>query len=166
MNSTKEQIEMLIKEVNGLRQRYELSKTAGPDHFEPGMMEYLDQSYGSFDRRTGEILLRFEAKGTRYEGRTERIENVRAGDTLKLVREIRNEYNPNNITIQAVNGQNLGNLPATLCNALAPLLDEGKAVIEKATVSFVEPISKRGRHAKQSILFVETHIRLKLSNRS
>lgn len=37
-------------------------------YYEPGMMEYLEQNYGSYDEETGKILLRFEVKGTRYEG--------------------------------------------------------------------------------------------------
>ena len=160
MSTVSEQIDLLAKEIDDLRYRYELSKKVGPEYFEPGMMEYLDQSYGSFDRGTGQILLRFEAKGTRYEGRTERIENVHVGDTLRIIRENDNEYNANNFMILAVNGQNLGNVPASLCNALAPLIDSERAVIDKASVSFVDPISKRGRHARQSVLFVELQIHL------
>ena len=57
-------------------------------------------------------------------------------------------------------GQNVGNMPAELCNVIAPLFDEGSMVFEEASVSFVEPISKRSRHAKQAILFVELKARL------
>ena len=64
--------ENLLKELEKLHKRKELSKAVGPDYFEPGMMEYLDQSEGLYDTSTGEILVRFEAKGTRYDGRTER----------------------------------------------------------------------------------------------
>ena len=52
-------------------------------------------------------------------------------------------------------GRNVGNMPAELCNVIAPLFDEGTLRIERAAVSFVEPISRRSRHAKQAILFVE-----------
>lgn len=38
-------------------------------------------------------------------------------------------------------GQNVGNMPAELCNVIAPLFDEGSLVFEEASVSFVEPIS-------------------------
>ena len=43
-NTLQEQKENLLREVEKLHQRYELSKTLEPDYFEPGMMEYLDQS--------------------------------------------------------------------------------------------------------------------------
>ena len=57
-------------------------------------------------------------------------------------------------------GKDVGNMPAELCNAIAPLYDDGILVIEGASVSFVEPISKRNRHAKQAVLFVEMHAHL------
>ena len=57
-------------------------------------------------------------------------------------------------------GKDVGNMPAELCNAVAPLYDAGNLVIESASASFVDPISKRSRHAKQAILFVEMHAKL------
>ena len=160
MNSITEQLELLLMEMQKLRERYELSKKVGPEYFEPGMMEYLDQSYGEYDETTGVMVLRFEARGTRYEGRTERIENVCLGDEIRVMRDNQNPYNSNNFVLLDRRGQNLGNMAATLCNALAPLYDSGNAVFEKAVVSFVEPISKRGRHAKQAMLFVELRLRI------
>lgn len=160
MENVREQKEMLLAQMQKLRDRYELSKTVGPDYFEPGMMEYLDQSYGSYDEATGKMTLRFEARGTRYEGRTERMERVREGEEILVIRDAGNPFNTNNFALSDARGQNLGNMAATLCNALAPLYDAGYAVFEKAFVSFVEPISRRGRHAKQAILFVELQLRL------
>ena len=52
-------------------------------------------------------------------------------------------------------------MPAELCNVIAPLYDAGELLFESAVVSFVEPISKRNRHAKQAVLFVELKCRLK-----
>ena len=46
-------------------------------------------------------------------------------------------------------------MPAELCNVVAPLYDAGSLRFDRAAVSFVEPLSKRSRHAKQAILFVE-----------
>lgn len=152
--------QMLLEELSKLQQRYELSKTVGPDYFEPGMMEFLDQSFGSYDESTGSIIMRFEARGTRYEGRTERMENVHVGDEIRVTRDIENQYNSNNFTLLDAKGRNLGNMSASMCNALAPLYDSGEVVFEKAFVSYVEPISKRGRHAKQAILFVELQLKM------
>ena len=155
-----EQKELLIAEMQKLRDRFELSKTVGPDYFEPGMMEYLDQSFGSVNEATGEMILRFECRGTRYEGRTERIENVHLGDEIRIEREKETPYDPNSFVIMDQKGQSLGNVPAAISSALAPLYDSGNVVFEIAFVSFVEPISKRSRHAKQAILFVELHLKL------
>lgn len=150
-----EKLMPLLKEAEQLHARLVLSQTVTADYYEPGMMEYLDQSEGLLDEENGRILLRFEAKGTRYEGRTEQIEKVKVGEPVQIVREEDNPYNPNNFTILSKTGSNLGNVPATLCNALAQVYDEGIVTIQRAKVSFVEPISIRNRHAKQAVLFVE-----------
>ena len=150
-----ERIESLLEEVNKLHARNELSQTVGSDYFEPGRMEYLDQSEGLINPETGEVLLRFEVKGTRYEGRTEQIEKVQLHDDVLVQRDEKNSYNANNFELLTTTGKSLGYIPAELCNAIAPLYDSGELRLQKAHVSYVEPISKRSRHAKQAILFVE-----------
>ena len=152
--------ENLQKEIEKLHARNELSKNITENYFEPGMMEFLEQSEGLWNKETGEILIRFEAKGTRYEGRTEQIEKLKVGDNLQIVRDNTNKYNQNNFKILARREQNVGNLPAELCNAMAPLYDNQKLMINDCSVSYVEPISKRSRHASQAILFVEVKARL------
>ena len=161
-NTIQEQQDNLLAEVEKLHPRYELSKTVEPDYFEPGMMEYLEQSEGIFCPETGDVLIRFEVMGTRYEGRTEQIEKVNAGDTVQIVREFENAYNPNNFTVLTMKGKNLGNLPAQLCNVIAPLFDGGNLTFVRSEVSFVEPISKRSRHAKQAVLFVELTMNIRI----
>ena len=160
MNLFEEQKEILLTEMAKLHARHELSKDMGPDFFEPGMMEYPEQSDGSWDESTGELLLRFESKGTRYDGRTEQIEKVKTGDVIRITRDPENAFNPNNFLLFTEKGKDVGNMPAELCNAVAPLYDAGNLVIESASASFVDPISKRSRHAKQAILFVEMHAKL------
>ena len=164
MNSFEEQKEILLTEMSKLHAQHELSKTMGSDYFEPGMVEYPEQSDGSWDKATGKLILRFESKGTRYDGRTEQIEKVKTGDVIRITRDPENPYNPNNFRLFTEKGKDVGNMPAELCNAVAPLYDEGYLVIKSATVSFVDPISKRSRHAKQAILFVEMHANLTTPN--
>ena len=159
-NTLQEQKENLLREVEKLHQRYELSKTLEPDYFEPGMMEYLDQSEGVFYPETGDVLIRFEVKGTRYEGRTEQIEKVKVRDTVQICRDRENAYNSNNFMILTSNGKSLGNMPAQLCNVIAPLYDSGNLIFNGAEVSFTDPISRRSRHAKQAVLFVQLKIKL------
>ena len=157
---TEVQMENLLSEVNKLHQRHELSGTVGPDYFEPGMMEYLEYSDGIYDETSGEIMLSFESRGTRYDGRTEQIEKVKEGDEIRIVRDEFNPYNHNNFRILTRKGKDVGNMPAELCNAIAPLYDTGEAEITKAAVSYVEPLSKRSRHAKQAVLFVRMKMKL------
>lgn len=155
-----ERLNLLINELNKLHHRLELSQTVTPEYFEPGMMEYLDKSDGTYDPQTGGIMLRFEAKGTRYDGRTEIIEKMKSGDTITVLRDRENPYNSNNFTMVNGRGSNVGNMPMELCNAIAPLYDNGMLVFENAFASFVDPITQRSRHAKQAMLFVELHCRV------
>ena len=155
MGTYLEQKSSLLREAEKLHQRLELSKTVGPDWYEPGMMEFLDQSEGLWDEGAGRLLLRFESRGTRYDGRTELIERLSVGDPVTVKRDPANPYNPNNFMLETENGEDAGNVPAELCNALAPLFDAGCLSFERASVSYVEPISRRSRYARQGVLFVE-----------
>ena len=161
MSLFEKQKEQLLTEMAKLHNRHERARDMSPDFFEPSMMEYPEQSDGSWDETTGELILRFESKGTRYDGRTEQIEKVKTGDVIRVTRDLENAYNPNNFLLFTEKGKDVGNMPAELCNAVAPLYDTGNLVIESASASFVDPISKRSRHAKQAILFVEAHMMLK-----
>ena len=112
-------IEKLLVEVEKLHQRNVLSQQVAEDYFAPGMMEYLEQSEGGYDEDRGEIFLRFESKGTRYEGRTERIERVCVGDAIRVERDFNNLYNSNNFVLLTEKGYDVGYMPAELCNAVA-----------------------------------------------
>lgn len=147
--------EAFLAEIEKLHKRHELSLTVGAEYFEPGMMEYLDQSDGVYTPETRNFVFRFEVKGTRYEGRTEQIEKVKVNDPIQLQRDQDNVYNSNNFRVLTQKGKDLGNMPADLCNALAPLYDQYKVEFSSARVSYVEPLSVRSRHAKQAILFIE-----------
>ena len=150
----------LLTEIEKLHRRFLLSENVAPDYFEPGMMEYLEQYEGVYDAQNETIMLRFESKGTRYDGRTERIEQVKIGDAISVVRDRNNKFNSNNFVLLTENGYDVGFVPAELCNAIAPMYDRGELDFREAHVSFVEPISKRSRYAKQAVLFVELHIAL------
>ena len=150
----------LLREAEKLHQRLELSRTVGPDWYEPGQMEFLDQSEGLWNESTGALLLRFESRGTRYNGRTELIERLQVGDPITVRRDPENPFNPNNFVLLTESGEDVGNMPAELCNAIAPLYDVGFLLFEHAAVSYVEPISKRSRYARQGILFVELLCRI------
>lgn len=158
MNSKSDQLAILFRETEKLQERHTLAETVTPDYYEPGMMEYLEQSNAVYNEESSVLTLSFEAKGTRYEGRTEAIERIKCGDKLIIVRDKENQYNPNNFSIISTKGINLGNVPAELCNAMADLYDNGVLSIKDAEVSYVEPISKRSRHAKQAVLFVRVII--------
>ncbi len=148
MTDKKKMTEAFLKEVNKLHEKLELSKTMTADYYEPGMMEYPDQYEGLYNEIDKTVLIRFDVKGTRYEGRTELIEKIKTDSPVKIVREKNNAYNANNFAVVTVSNKSLGNMPAVLCNTIAPLYDAELLTIEKSKVSFTDPISKRGRYAK------------------
>lgn len=154
--------ELLLREAEKLHDRHLLAEKIGPDYYEPGMMEYLEQSDSCYNEAERLLTLRFEAKGTRYEGRTEEIERVALGDIILFGRDKSNKFNANNFVLLTRKKRCVGNVPSTLCNAIAPLYDAGILEIVRASVSFVEPLSKRSRYAKQAVLFVESVIKLDL----
>ena len=115
----------LLDEVKKIREKYELSLTVKPDYYEPGFMEYLDQFDGRYDKESGTIYIKSEVMGTRYEGRTELIESVKLGDKINIIRDAENAFNRNNLLLLTESNKNVGTLSADLCNAIAPLYDNG-----------------------------------------
>ncbi len=157
---TEQQKARLLNEAAALHARYLLHETVTPTYFEPGQMEYLEQTDGHWDEASGTLTLRFEVKGTRYGDRTERIERMTVGEPLCVKRDAQNTYNANNFKLLTAEGADVGTVPATLCDAMAPLYDSGALTVVRAAVSFAEPISKRSRHAKQAMLFAELVLQL------
>ena len=148
----------LLNEIAKLQSKKELSANVGPDYYEPGNMEYLDQYLGVYDESAKTIMLRTEAKGLRYDERTPRLDYLSISDPVQLVREPGNPFNENNIAILSESGESLGNLSAELCNVISPLMDLGYIMIRDAHVSYVERIRDRSRYARQGILFVEVEL--------
>lgn len=150
----------LLKFVESLNQKYELSKTVEDDYFEPGMMENLEQYKGEYNEEDNIITLRIESKGLRYDNQTKNLETLCVGDELQIIRDFENAYNPNNFCIKR-NNVSFGNLPADLCNVLACLYDKGYATILSAKASYIERIKDRSRYARQGVLFVEMQIKMR-----
>lgn len=151
----------LLEIAGQFQKKYELSKTVGDDYYNPGMMENLDQYRGEFCPETNILKIRTESKGLRYENRTQRLESLSVGDQVKIVRDPENEFNTNNFRILSVKDEDLGNLSADLCNALAYLYDYGYAVITSSAITYIESIFQRSRYAKQGIMFIELEIQFR-----
>ncbi len=158
MNSSKQD---LLTEINKLAHKFQLSSEIPDDYFEPGMMENLDQYYGSYDETTNTIILKTEIRGLRYEGRTPRLERLSVGDSVAVVREESNIYNSNNFMVNTTDGKSLGNMPAELCNVIAPLYDMGYLTIDNQAVSYLEKLQDRSRYAKQGVLFIRLMLHLR-----
>ena len=153
--------EELIKLTAAYNKKLELSREVGPDHYDPGMMENLDQYKGVYDEAIKQIVIRCELKGLRYDNRTANLETMAVGDDVSVVRDASNMFNSDNFSVSSVSGASLGYLPAELCNALAPLYDAGCASIISSVITYIEKIGQRSRYAKQGVLFVELIIKLR-----
>lgn len=153
--------EELIKLAAAYNKKLELSREVGPDHYDPGMMENLEQYKGVYDEAIKQIVIRCELKGLRYDNRTASLEVMAVGDDVSVVRDASNMFNSNNFSVSSVSGASLGYLPAELCNALAPLYDAGCASIISSVITYIEKIGQRSRYAKQGVLFVELIIKFR-----
>lgn len=91
--------------------------------------------------------------GTKYEGRPGRIEKLKVGDKLKLVREPNNEYDANAIDLRSSLGS-VGHLPAEIAEMLSPLLDSHSISCTAETV-FVDLLTKAGKKRVTPILDVK-----------
>lgn len=95
---------------------------------------------------------------TRFEGRTERIEKVKAGDTVSLVHVSSDKANPNCVDV-LWNGETVGLLEPDAADIMAPIIDKGDKEYT-ATVYSVTPLSKRSKRCQTALISI--HIQFKV----
>ena len=113
-------------------------------------------SYDYIQKQLSEYGNVFEAQGTQYEDRNDRIESVKKGDKLSLHREPDNEHDKNAIDIRNKSGS-LGHLPWNAADLLSPAIDAGLIEAEAEVVE-VTPLSQRSKKAKKALLNVRINI--------
>ena len=160
MSDIREQKTAFLEILQEYNHKYELSKIVGPDYYEPGMMENLEQYCGSSDDQ-GNYTIRVDIKGLRYENRSAKLMKCKVGDKVKIIRDTQNSYNANNFNVSLSDGFIMGTFPANFCDAIAPLYDLGFLVVDKAFISYIEQLNERSRYAKQGVMFVEMHVHLR-----
>ncbi len=96
-----------------------------------------------------------ELVGTQYEGRNDRIEKVKIGDIVELIREPNNTYDYNSIDVRNKEGS-LGHISSFLAQKIAPLIDQGCNTV--AEVVSVTPLSLRSKKCKNALLSVKITI--------
>lgn len=143
----------ILEYADMLKQNKKFAIDMPENYFKPGMMEHLERCDGAYNADGSKVVLCFELKGTRYEERTYNIEHVQLGDKVFIEREPDNAYNPNNFIVLNNRQENIGVLPAELCNIMAPLYDAGKLKIVSSSVSYIEHILERSRYATKSVVF-------------
>lgn len=110
-------------------------------------LDSCDINYGNLD-----LDYSISLSGTQYEGRIERIEKVKVGDLVELVREPDNIYDKNAIDVRNEEGS-LGHLAADASSVLAPYLDDDR-ITYIASVSEVTPLSKRSSRCKNALISI------------
>lgn len=143
----------LVEYADRLKSYKALSANKPDDFFAPDISEYIDKYDGAYNADKTRFSLCFEVKGTRYEERTYNIEHINQGDPLIIERDSGNAYNTNNFVVLNNRHENIGVLPAELCNILAPLYDVGSLKIVAASVGYVDHILERSRYATKSVVF-------------
>ena len=126
--------------------------------FKPGdcipdnvLLSKLDQIGGGGNRGfSNPVYTAYIASIEDAKERNERIEKVRVGDPVELVREPDNQYDFNAILVRNSDGS-LGYISAEDNSFIAPLLDSGEFTCE-AEVTTVIPLSKRSEKCRASIL--------------
>lgn len=120
---------------------------------EPVRLAFGDNAY--IDKlsisKNGQMTFVFEAKGTAYEGRTDRIEQHNTGDTLIYHRNPRNKFDKQCIEILDSKKSNLGNVPAELSEYISPLID-GKKVGISGSIFNIKTRVQRGPKAQKAEL--------------
>lgn len=118
-----------------------------------GIESYRDKD-GSVKFR--EIVLDFSEPraipltDTQHEGRIARIEKVKVGDLVTLVRKPENEFDYNTIDVRNSEGS-LGYLDADACEIFAPILDDGRTTYS-AYIYSVTPLSKRSKRCRTALV--------------
>lgn len=102
---------------------------------------------------------KIELSGTQYEGRTERIEKIKVGEKLTLLREPDNIYDSNAIDVRWGNAS-MGHLPEETAEVLAGVMDEEIIDITAEAVEVV-PLSQRSKKAKKGLLYVTLNFKKK-----
>ena len=104
------------------------------------------------NEKANQSLFKTELVGTQYNGRNERIEKVKIGDKVNLIREPDNKYDSNAIDVRNEEGS-LGHVQSYLTYVLAKKLDNGHKY--SAKVSNVIPLSQRSKRCKNAIIEIE-----------
>lgn len=154
-------MDLLIEEMKKLHEKNEFSKTITENYYEPGMMENQSEYDGYYDATNNEMTLIFDVKGTRYDNRSEILENIHLGDEITLRRDPGNQYNENNFEVFSSLGK-IGEMPAHLCNVIAPEFDCGNLCFKSCKVNYIEPLSKRNRYATKAVVFIKLVLRYPL----
>lgn len=107
-------------------------------------------------KKLDELGGRFELQATQFEGRNDRIEIIKVGEKLTLLREPDSDFDPNSIDVRW-NGNTMGYLPWDAAEVLADPLDE-ELIDAVAEVIEVVPLSTRSKRCKKGLLYVKISV--------
>lgn len=107
------------------------------------------------ERRPLEGPLTVELAGTQHEGRSGRIERVKQGDLVRLVREMDNPYDEYAIDVVSEEGS-LGHIPGAYTARLARQMEKG-TLSAQARVAEVTPLSQCSKQSRKALISVTVY---------
>lgn len=114
-----------------------------------------------FDENSNVIHIIAKVLGTQYESRKDNLKLINNDNEIKLIREPENIYNSNNIMVQDLDGNILGNLKAILCNTISPYIDSASFEISNAKGCKIEHLSETDIRCKDAIMYVDFDLVIK-----
>ena len=115
--------------------------------------EQLTQCVESVRERLAELGNKFELQATQFEGRNDRIEIIKVGEKLTLLREPDSDFDPNSIDVRWEK-DSMGYLPWDVAAILADPLDD-EMIDAIAEVVEVVPLSQRSKICKKGLVYVK-----------
>lgn len=121
--------------------------------------EEIKRCVETVSNKLNELGNKFELQATQFEGRNERIEIIKVGEKLTLVREPDSDFDPNSIDVRW-NGNTMGYLPWDAAEILADPIDD-EMIEATAEVVEVVPLSTRSKRCKKGLLYVKIIVKPK-----
>src|SRR3989304_2352144 len=99
-----------------------MRKTTGPNSVNPSA---LNVEHTEFSQRKTYVTY---VAGVSFENRQETINQLRIGDTLKVTRDYKNQFDPNALCVYTRTYESVGFIPKELAAEIAPVFDEFSSV--------------------------------------
>lgn len=138
--------------ISKLRNIKQLSVIKSNDSFDPDIMDNSDKYDGVYDDEFNSFLLKFRLVNCEDERHINEIERLKRNDQVTIVRKKDESYD---FVILDSNGNSIGNIPQEISDAIVNLYASNNIIFDSSRINYIEPLSKRNKHARLPIVFIE-----------